>query len=41
MGLEDVALTFPCLLFMQTENLCYYKNVDGTLTPGYSLGQGE
>lgn len=25
----------------QTENLCYYRNQDGSLTPGYSLGQGE
>lgn len=26
---------------IKTENLCYFKNVDGTLTPGYSMGQGE
>lgn len=26
---------------IKTENLCYYKNTDGTLVPGFSLGQGE
>jgi isocitrate dehydrogenase len=26
---------------IKSENLCHYKNVDGSFTPGFSLGQGE
>ena len=26
---------------IKSENLCFFKNVDGTFTPGFSLGQGE
>lgn len=26
---------------IKTENLCHYKNEDGSFVPGYSLGQGE
>jgi hypothetical protein len=35
------ALSGAGLDIIKSENLCFFKNPDGTISPGFSLGQGE
>jgi isocitrate dehydrogenase len=35
------ALSRAGLDVIKSENLCFFKNTDGSISPGFSLGQGE
>jgi hypothetical protein len=35
------ALSVAGLDVVKSENLCFFKAVDGSIEPGFSLGQGE
>ena len=35
------ALSSAGLDVIKSENLCFFRNVDGSIAPGFSLGQGE
>lgn len=35
------ALSDAGLDVIKSENLCYFRNLDGSITAGFSLGQGE